>query len=696
MKTNLVILAGASGDIGRILEANLRTRRTEIVHLSRIELERFDQHEEILDFAARVQSQQPGKNYFVANCTGMNRITDVTENGLRRLLDANVRTAESLLDLARCLDCKSLHLSSGDLDLHDWNESEDALFRMLLKSRDSKELGLSDDVYSSIGNVPLVQLDHYAISKRLLEKICSENPKATCVRVSNFFGVKTRRMGFIPRLIEARLHGSQLVMADERRNWAHEDELASFLTSICLSEVPQNRGTLWAYGSYDKTSSEVFNEITLHLPTCYGAIEFSSNSAKPFPKVPRIHDQLNTAPRSDAIFKKDIRGLVRKLRQSTVFLPSSCYLEETLVSEARARGTAGGSIASKVRTQDGSIIKRASQLGYEGAGVAKINAEINFYKSLAEVENEGLRALYAKLISYEVGASHSAIELEYVGRGLSASDVWSQSGTLLEKETLKIFVELFEHSYLRSLRVINWDEGANLLNTLYFDRSIDRLMNLSTLARQFELDRGFAAFLGRLENGSELVINGKTIPNPLQLLTQMREDKKCQKMLRPKVVGRCGHGDLTVLNLIYNEPAERLVLIDPRGEVGEWDPAYDVGKLMFSLAGFAEVMVGKIQTKISEYGCIELKEPDSDLRSLRDRVLEVSRTHPAFSKLLETEAKSWRARCLLSEATHFLADAAYRLLQGLDINRAASVLAYGSLCLQCVDELVRAKFDESV
>jgi hypothetical protein len=56
--------------------------------------------------------------------------------------------------------------------------------------------------------------------------------------------------------------------------------------------------------------------------------------------------------------------------------------------------------------------------------------------------------------------------------------------------------------------------------------------------------------------------------------------------------------------------------------------------------------------------------------------------HPVFEELRFLEGSSLRARLELSEATHYLSDAGYRLFQGSDMNRASAVLLLGMKCLQ--------------
>ncbi|AXI45852.1 hypothetical protein C1J03_07280 [Sulfitobacter sp. SK012] len=638
------------------------------------------------------------RNYFVANCTGLNRFPDKSEGNFERTLSANVFVTQRLLILSRALGCPSFHLSTGDLDRKAVTSNENELLEELYASLDWHE-ALIDGASRGLSRANQRELnksDHYSVSKMLMEKICHKFDGASFVRISNFFGVNIRRRGLIPRLIDARLRGSQISALNEKRNWSHEEELGPFLTSLCLGQMYSKNRCYWGYGSYDKTAEEIFEQVCLYLPTCYGTVNFAPGSIANTANIPRLWDQTEIMRGTEDKFDTQMRKVVRSARQLSNFTGQDCLIDGSELKKARYEGTAGGSIASKIRTPIRTMIKQASRGGYEGAGLAKIGAEINFYEALGEDRLNSLKELYPKVISSKISASEASLELAYIGKGKSISDIWNEQGRVLSSQTMSVVRCLFDRSYLKRLRCVELNEGYRLLDALYFDRAIDRLMNLGKLTSQFCLDPTFAKLIRNLSEGSDLIISGEPVENPIKLLRKIRCSEQLTSELSPRTVGPCGHGDLTILNMIYDDSQDRVLLIDPRGHVGEWDAAYDVGKLLFSLGGFAQIMCGRLQFQWDDDGSLHLEQPDRSLMKLREEVLELVSSHSSFSQIRLLERSAFLKRCLLSEATHFLADAGYRFFQGLDTTRTASVIARGAICLQELVKLLEEDSNESI
>jgi len=543
------------------LVLRLRRRKIPFVTLSREDVFQLSSPDDIEDFKARLQDKFRNSLFFIANCAGVNRRLQYSSDSLAETLSANFSFAIILLRLSERLGCGSFHLSTGDLDAGaDLSNERMALKRFQeLPRHQFFSAESARKVLNEHAEDGCAEFDHYLVSKMLMERACLNYPDASFVRVSNFFGAEVSRRGLIPRLIETRLRGHVLRIPNDDRNWSCVDELGSFLSFLCSEQADHSSKCIWAYGSYDKSAKRIFELICEHLPTCYGSVEFISSLGSKVPEVPRIWEQSDLA-RLPTIFSTKLRNVVRQIRRNVEYSNADCSLSASEVKRARMSGIAGGSIAEKTISSKQTLVKRASQDGYEGAGFSKIKAEIRFYDSLKNGALDSLFPLYPKMISSSVTGSTASIELEYIGKGRSVSDCWAENGEIPVQQVLETTHSLFQGSYLNTLRAISDEKSQQILDSLYLDRPIDRLENFTEIASRLAVDKKIAGLIHRIKTGEDLTINGQSVMNPLTLLRRIQSDDEMREAFRPRSVGLCGHGDLTILNMIFDECGDRAVL----------------------------------------------------------------------------------------------------------------------------------------
>jgi nucleoside-diphosphate-sugar epimerase len=616
----------------------------------------------------------------LVNLSGMNRPRIVTEAVTERLFTANVDLPRRINAVARRTGSTVIHLSSGELD-------GDSAAGMLAPAAWADLAGDAESravrLVEALGEEWWERHDAYQLSKIMLESACASQSGVVCVRLSNVVGPHYRRQGFLPRIIRARLRGESVRVPNERRNWADADELNGFLAAIAAE--PPSRVVVPGYGSHDLASGELVALIEELLPTCYGTVSVNQEEFRELshPHLERLRDfvpSLPTTPTAEVIWRT-----VREWRSGSRYRMTDFSSAEKMSRGEPVPLERGGSIAHKSILANGTITKSSDQPGFEGAGAAKLAAEAGFYRWLRGAGGRGLSRLYPKLIAHQADPTSTSLTLELVGDGRTLADSLSQGLAFPSREVESVIDEMFRHSYLSDLHAVSVDQGQRLLDTLYLARTVDRLLGFTKLIEDHDVDRRLREVVDAIVAERSIRINGRLTSSPLTILRSFASGSR--ERLRPRALGTCGHGDLTVLNLAWSSAGE-LKLIDPRGVVGPWDPLYDLAKLGFSLGGFAECIKNgltvdgtsedlQVETDVD---CPGFAEGRSWLRGwlTGSLLLQPVRELEPYAEL----------RIEFGEACHFLADVPYRLAQGMDSERALAVLLLGCERLAAVaDEL---------
>lgn len=678
------IVFGPKGDIGRIVIQSLANRRIKTQGVTSLEFEKLMGSDTKLSNSQVFEIANGTDRVIFLNCMGKVRFGSYSIADIGQTLIANVLRPMQIIRFARSVGARTIHISSGELDMHKTEIERDVLSQLFTGKRWSDDSFSVKNCIDNLGRLSLSsEFDYYLFSKLLLEEICGEHDLDSYIRVSNFFGPDVKRLGQIPKLIEARIRGKHVKHINQMRNWCHTSELGGFIADIaCEREI---RKCYWGYGSFDLMTEQVFGEIEKLLPTCYGSVSLVSSHDNKVPIVPRIWEQSNTAALPANQFSGLLGETVRSIRRRISYAAKDCLAIDEEFKTAQKLGIAGGSIAIKKLIDEVVFEKRSEQTGYEGAARGKLTAEINFYRDLEKKKCKGIKSLFPNLISYNVDATSAALRIERIGSGTSVSDSILSGGPISQEEIFPAVSKLFQRSYCLSLDTLPVSHGLELLDALYLSRPYDRLLNLIKLSETFEIGSTLRRLLSWLANRDDFCINGAVVHNPLTIIEKIQGDENVARMFSPKCLGPCGHGDLTILNMLLRDDNRTIVFIDPRGQVGDWDPIYDIGKLAFSLSGFAEILNGNLTVADEQDNiALPLRQRNIVLQEARRSLFRWIHADPCFFDLRQIEADHLEMRIELAEAAHYLSDGAYRFLQGKDSIRASAVLTLGAVKLHDV------------
>jgi Phosphotransferase enzyme family len=189
-------------------------------------------------------------------------------------------------------------------------------------------------------------------------------------------------------------------------------------------------------------------------------------------------------------------------------------------------------------------------------------------------------------------------------------------------------------------------------------------VHVDRLARRFWLLRKYLP--AGLTESEMLTVNGMHCRNPLSLALVLR-DSGLTAPIDPARLYYPVHGDLNSRNILMTAGGYRV--IDPRGTIDYWDPAYDLAKLLFSLT----VWDGGLRRgfDIDSSGEWRVAIHGGPYRGYREAAASLLGRLRAMDCFAELTAKDpgWESRYLLSHAFHLLAEAACRLS---DIKKRAS------------------------
>jgi len=189
-----------------------------------------------------------------------------------------------------------------------------------------------------------------------------------------------------------------------------------------------------------------------------------------------------------------------------------------------------------------------------------------------------------------------------------------------------------------------------------------------------------------------VVINGRVIRGLDRLLAEATD---LGRIFAGAELAAPVHGDLNLRNIMTDpRKPEEASLIDPRGTLADWDPYYDLAKMLFSASIFDAGMAGGfvIERSGPEF-TVFLKQPrDSDLMRCVELSLPRMATdvRPRRTKAATSHPVS---HALLAHACHLIAEAANRLSVRQDEpmrrhNRAMGLLLFGMLLF---DDLVERR-----
>lgn len=172
-----------------------------------------------------------------------------------------------------------------------------------------------------------------------------------------------------------------------------------------------------------------------------------------------------------------------------------------------------------------------------------------------------------------------------------------------------------------------------------------------------------------LTDAERIVVNGVECRNPLHLAQRIIDDPALTAGVDPSHLYYPVHGDLNTRNILVTDE-QRLArgdggyrIIDPRGTLEPWDPAYDLSKILFSFTVWdAGLRKGFAMASSPADGWTVAIQGGNypEYLTAAHGLLPLLRTMPEFGELTEHD-RGWESRYLLGHAFHLLGEAACRL-----------------------------------
>jgi hypothetical protein len=223
----------------------------------------------------------------------------------------------------------------------------------------------------------------------------------------------------------------------------------------------------------------------------------------------------------------------------------------------------GGSLASLERRDI--VVKKA-----RGPAAAKLRNEIEWLRALPS----GVKPFFTQVLSSNFSEDEASYEMPYYPhpslRNKLIFGSFSPEGVAdLLDEVLSF---LFERIYSVELSRGTFDWFA----TKHLDRVVERT----------KLAAKVSSTLGKLIQAKEIIVNGRSVANPIAVVQKIRDNRALMRKLEPDSL-RMVHGDLHFQNILVpdSQHSTPFMLVDPRGELEGSDIYYDMGKLFHSFRG---------------------------------------------------------------------------------------------------------------
>jgi hypothetical protein len=338
-------------------------------------------------------------------------------------------------------------------------------------------------------------------------------------------------------------------------------------------------------------------------------------------------------------------------------------------------------------TGDHFVRKVAARFGVEGNGSPKLQAEIRF---LLEIQKRpgctGLIRLYPRVINHSETERFITLDQEYVGEGKNVFTLLLHHEITSDEHIRYVdalLSALIPYGYALDARLIPKPESLEQLEDYYLRRAEGRIRFLQNCG-DFEMDFPASTHtsLPELIERTNFKVNGVEYRNPLEIIAQIKSDKSLANILRPRTECFCAHGDMTFLNMVFDNKSKAYRLIDNRGHIGNWDALYDFGKLKFTLSGFGQVMLKDFDLSEDTSGAFTLRmtgnaQGEKTLRDLNNSYFDNISSNNESLELVKNELH-WRERILFAEAIHYLSDIPHRLLLDQSPKHAVAVFLLGT------------------
>lgn len=266
-----------------------------------------------------------------------------------------------------------------------------------------------------------------------------------------------------------------------------------------------------------------------------------------------------------------------------------------------------------------------------------------------------LREVYTELSSEFYGEDWAAYTMPfYPNRDIAAPLRRGEDlGKRYEPELRTILGDLIGHGYLSE----RTDAVPGQIADIHGDR----------LSRRFWLLKHYLP--SELTEADRIVVNGVSCRNPLQLAQNMIDDPTLTAGVDPVHLFHPVHGDLNTRNILVTD--EQAVaageggyrIIDPRGTLEQWDPAYDLAKILFSFTVWdAGLRKGfDIDSSPEDGWTVAIRGGNYPAYlAAAHGLLPLMRSLEPFQEMTADDP-GWESRYLLGHAFHLLGEAACRL-----------------------------------
>ncbi len=201
---------------------------------------------------------------------------------------------------------------------------------------------------------------------------------------------------------------------------------------------------------------------------------------------------------------------------------------------------------------------------------AKIKAEYDFYRLLPD----RMKSFFVMPYDYSENEDGASYRMERI----NAPDLAIRyvHGSIDRKQFDTVLKKLFHFLKIREKRTVDAEKFLNTRRSLYKDKPIERI-------REFEEMKGADKINALIAAGTDYAGVRDILDDYLNICEKEILKADCE------TVETIGHGDLCFSNILYQEDAALIRLIDPKGAGSEaemyTDPLYDVAKLSHSICG---------------------------------------------------------------------------------------------------------------
>lgn len=565
---------------------------------------------------------------------------------------------------------------------HELNKDIDISYTLLthiLKTRTNKKaVNIYDYLAAQISSLPEINLSYlYAVSKYLGERLMNDFAEHTISgRLTNIFGPGYSLKRTIPKIVYNRLKGDIIELKNNSRNYIYVADIGRIVTHFIYNPPPTKIVCNFDTQKY-VTLKDLIKRINFYTPTGYGQVIVQEEKRGDFSP---LLDK-STVPFISAFYRKPFISFEEALRKTIYHVQERIvrtmennrevdffvHSNEELVKSMFGSSSAQVLLLKKKGSENIFIRKIAMRRGVEGNGYPKLRSEHDYLIRIRK-NFPKLYELYPAVLNSRNYETAFSLDYEYIEGGISTYKALS-TGLVTPVKFMDYFSRLFSNAiydgYLNKTFRIKKSDALREGQNFYLHRAEYRLKGLeqNRFAIDFMTSQGFS--FSKILNSRTIKVNGREYLNTRTIMREVNKNKKYLDILAVEKSHFCVHGDLTFLNMLFDKNNNRFKLIDPRGHYGLWDSYYDMGKLLFTLQGFGNVVENQYTISQSSDGDFII-----DLSDLANEQLPVPQVEKLFMRYLATDPvvalliekdPHWELKIRLAAATHFIADIPYRL-----------------------------------